>query len=88
MVALQIRDVPDDVRQILADSAARRGQSLQAFLLNLVTEEANRVGNATMLTGFAQRQDGSSLTGSDLSRVIDQFRAERDRDVAGVTDQT
>jgi plasmid stability protein len=28
MVALQIRDVPDDIRQTLADRAAARGQSL------------------------------------------------------------
>ncbi|MGI8592594.1 MAG: FitA-like ribbon-helix-helix domain-containing protein, partial [Nakamurella sp.] len=40
MVALQIREVPDDIRQALADRAAARGQSLQSFLLSLVTAEA------------------------------------------------
>jgi len=39
-VALQIRDVPDDIRDTLAAQASSRGQSLQAFLLGLVTQEA------------------------------------------------
>lgn len=40
MVALQIRDVPEEVRDVLAVSARDRGQSLQAYLLDLVTREA------------------------------------------------
>lgn len=40
MVALQIRDVPEAVRDALAAEAARRGQSLQTLLLELVTQEA------------------------------------------------
>jgi hypothetical protein len=81
MVALQIRDVPGDVRQTLADSAARRGQSLQAFLLTLVTDEAKRSANVAMLKRFTHRQDGSSLTAADLSLAVDHARAERERDL-------
>ncbi|WGX95918.1 hypothetical protein [Nocardioides sp. L-11A] len=40
MVALQIRDVPEEVRDVLALSARDHGQSLQAYLLDLVTREA------------------------------------------------
>lgn len=80
MVALQIRDVPDDVRQTLADSASRRGQSLQSYLLKLVTDEAGRSANATMLSRFANRIDGSSLSAADLTLVIEQARSERDPD--------
>lgn len=39
-VALQIRDVPDEVRDLLAEQAHRRGQSMQAYLLDVVTREA------------------------------------------------
>lgn len=39
-VALQIREVPDDVRDVLADQARRRGQSVQAYLLDVVSREA------------------------------------------------
>lgn len=39
-VALQIRDVPESVRDTLADAAKRRGQSLQAYLLAVVEREA------------------------------------------------
>lgn len=82
MVALQIRDVPEDVRQILAERAASRGQSLQSFLLKLVTEEAGRSANTDILTHFANRTDGSSLSVADLALAIDDARAERDRDAA------
>ncbi len=82
MVALQIRDVPDDIRHTLAERASRRGQSLQSFLLKLVTDEANRSANAAIVARFANRDDGSSLSTADLSDVIDQTRAERDADGA------
>lgn len=45
-VALQIRDVPDDVRDAIAERAARTGQSVQAYLLDLLRREARLVRNA------------------------------------------
>jgi plasmid stability protein len=78
MVALQIRDVPDDVRQTLAERASRRGQSLQSFLLKLVTDEASRAANVAILTRFENRNDGSSMSAADAALAIDQARAERD----------
>lgn len=39
-MALQIRDVPEDVRDTLARAAAGQGRSLQAYLLELVRREA------------------------------------------------
>jgi hypothetical protein len=80
MVALQIRDVPDDVRQTLAEQASRRGQSLQSFLLTLVTDEARRSANVAILTRFADRNDGSALSSVDMTHMIDQARAARDLD--------
>lgn len=45
-VALQIRDVPDDIRDQIAAQAERLGQSVQAYLLDLVRREARMLGNA------------------------------------------
>lgn len=78
MVALQIRDVPDDVRQALAEQAAARGQSLQAFLLTLVTDEARRSSNMAVLELFGTRQDGSQLSPAQVTEALDQARAERE----------
>ena len=78
MVALQIRDVPDDIRQTLAEQAAARGQSLQAFLLALVTNEARRSTNLAALKRFGARQDGSQLSTAQVTEALDQARAERE----------
>lgn len=78
MVALQIRDVPDDIRQTLADLAAARGQSLQSFLLTLVTDEAHRSTNLVLLERFGARQDGSRLLTAQATEALDRARAERE----------
>ncbi len=78
MVALQIRDVPEDIRQTLAEQAATRGQSLQAFLLALVTDEARRSANLAVLGRFGARQDGSRLSTAQVTKALDQARAERE----------
>lgn len=78
MVAMQIRGVPEDVRRTLAARAVARGQSLQAFLLTLVTEEAHRSANLALLERFTARTDGSTLTREQVGEAIDQARAERE----------
>jgi hypothetical protein len=82
VVALQIRDVPDDVRTVLAERAKERGQSLQAFLLGLVEAEARRAGNAAVLARFANRSDGShSARGATAAEVA----SDRERRAAELT---
>ena len=83
MVALQIRDVPEDVRRTLAERARARGQSLQAFLLSLVEDEARRSANLALLDRFVGREDGSRLSVSVATDALDRARAERDVEVAG-----
>lgn len=78
MVALQIRDVPEDIRQTLAKQAAARGQSLQAFLLTLVTDEARRSSNLAVLERFGARHDGSQLSTAEATEALNQARAERE----------
>ncbi len=83
MVAVQIRDVPDDVRQALAERARARGQSLQAFLLSLVEEEARRSRNLALLDRFAERDDGSRLPAEAAAEGLEQARVERDSRLLG-----
>lgn len=42
MVAITIRDVPDDVRDELAGRAARSGKSLQEYLRGMLVDTATR----------------------------------------------
>jgi len=76
-VALQIRDVPEDIRDALAELARSRGQSMQAFLLALVRREARFARNLELLSRFDGRDDGVSESVS-VTDVLDQVRAERD----------
>ncbi len=78
MVALQIRDVPDEVHQTLAKRARARGQSLQAFLLSLIEDEARRSANLALLDRYAERDDGSRLSAKEAAVALDQARTERD----------
>ncbi|MEQ4209533.1 hypothetical protein [Actinopolymorpha sp. B9G3] len=80
MVALQIRDVPEEVRDVLATQAKIRGQSLQAYLLEMVTMEARRASTVgRILQQFEGRTDGSRLTRGAAGRLVDEVRAGRDR---------
>jgi antitoxin FitA len=75
VVALQIRDVPDEVRDALVAQAKARGQSLQAYLLELVEREASRYRNAAILGAFAGRSDGSrSLPGETPAELSEERR--------------
>jgi antitoxin FitA len=77
MVALQIRDVPEEVRDALAVQAKARGQSLQAYLLELVEIQARRLQNTAMLDRFAGRSDGSRSLPGETSVELAEQRAQR-----------
>jgi hypothetical protein len=79
MVALQIRDVPIEVRDVLVAQAQARGQSLQAFLLALVEREARRMHNIDVLLRFDRRSDGSRLSTEEHTELREAERGERDR---------
>lgn len=83
MVALQIRDVPDDVRQALAERARARGQSLQAFLLSLVKAEARRSNNAAVLSRVAKRSDGTRTQPGETAAEVAADRRRRAEDLTG-----
>ena len=76
MVAVTIRDVPDDVRGELAARAARAGQSLQEYLRGLlvnvaakptVEEVLNRARARVSVTGV-RLDPGATLQARDADR--------------------
>ncbi|GAB3767620.1 FitA-like ribbon-helix-helix domain-containing protein [Microlunatus parietis] len=77
MVALQIRDVPEEVRDALAERAAQNGQSLQGFLLGVVLREASFAQNRNLLREVAEWTVGTGVTGDDVLAIIDEGRAGR-----------
>ncbi|MGL5861366.1 MAG: FitA-like ribbon-helix-helix domain-containing protein [Phycicoccus sp.] len=79
VVALQIRNVPVEVRDALADRARREGRSLQAVLLEIVEQEAGRSRNASILESFRHRSDGSRVGVDETASEIASLRRERDR---------
>ncbi|MBE1876633.1 FitA-like ribbon-helix-helix domain-containing protein [Myceligenerans pegani] len=77
MVALQIRDVPDDVRDALAERAARAGQSLQGFLLGVIVREASFSQNHAIINELASWTTGTGVTADDALNALNEARAER-----------
>ncbi|WP_017606306.1 FitA-like ribbon-helix-helix domain-containing protein [Nocardiopsis alkaliphila] len=60
MPAIQIKDVPDEVRDILAAEAKRAGKSLQAYLLGVLEKEARFARNREIV-------EQTPLPGANLS---------------------
>jgi hypothetical protein len=79
-VVLTIRDVPEEVRDLLSQDARERGQSLQAFLLSVLGRQASFSRNRRILMEIDQDLDaggGAGPNAPDASDVIDQARRER-----------
>ncbi len=75
MVALTIRNVPDEVRDELAARAARSGRSLQEYLASVLTELAARPSVEDVL---ARARERASTTGSNVS--VEDILSARDAD--------
>lgn len=75
---IQIRDVPEAVRDELARKAAAAGQSMQAYLLAELSKLAERPSMAEIVRRAQARAKatGSTVTMHDAVAVI---RAARDR---------
>ncbi|MGQ0632727.1 MAG: FitA-like ribbon-helix-helix domain-containing protein [Sporichthyaceae bacterium] len=78
MVAIQIRHVPDDVRAKLSANAEAEGKSLQAYLLELLIEEARWADNDAILAAAARRPGGMTGTVEEAQAFTDRWKAERD----------
>lgn len=86
MVALQIRDVDERVRDKLTAAAKRRGQSLQQYLHDVINDEARRLDNVAVLERFSHRRHGTSLSADDIVETLHMERQARDATL-GVPDE-
>jgi antitoxin FitA len=86
MVALQIRDVPEGLRDRLAELARERGQSLQAYLFDVLKDEVRRQDNLAVLDRFGKGTYGSRLSAADISERLRAARAERDAELGVAPD--
>ncbi len=79
---MQIRDVPETVRDDLTNEARRHGQSLQSYLRDLLTREAKAAARRRWLeeargrVSAAPREPGPTAT-----ELVRQYR-DRETDVA------
>jgi antitoxin FitA len=78
MPLIQIRDVPEPVRDELARKAAAAGQSMQAYLLGELSKLAERPSMAEIVARAQARAraTGSTVTMNDAVAAV---RAARDR---------
>ncbi len=72
MVALQIRDVPEELRDKSVALARERGQSLQAYLFDLIRDEVRRKDNLAVLKRFGPTGTSlSALNPDDVTAALD-----------------
>jgi hypothetical protein len=81
MVALQIRDVPDELRDRLSALAGQRGQSLQAYLFDVISDEARRLDNLAVLDRLTKSAYGTRLSSADIDNALHGGRAARDAEL-------
>ena len=79
MVSIQVRDVPEQVRDTIADMARARGQSMQAYLLALLEEDARRARNVMLLREVRQAGGGYLAAPGETAAELREIRAERDQ---------
>jgi hypothetical protein len=72
---LQIRDVSAGQRRVLKARAAQRGQSLNAYMLDLIEREVARPTVAEVLERAARRAEHATSSAVD---AVHAARAERD----------
>ncbi|HEY6793225.1 MAG TPA: hypothetical protein VI248_00925 [Kineosporiaceae bacterium] len=81
--AVTIRDVPEDVRDVLAQQARERGQSLQAYLLGILRRQAQFSRNRELLAEIEAELTveggGAGPDAPDSREVLAQARPETDR---------
>ena len=72
-----VRDVPDDVRDMLAEQARERGQSLQAYLLSVLRRQAAFSRNRQLLAEIESELSGGQGAGPDAQDAADVLAQER-----------
>ena len=75
MAYLQIRDVPDEVRDVLAERAREKGQSLSMYLRDIVVREASFAGNRVLIDRVTAQRRATGVTTDDVLRALDAARS-------------
>lgn len=74
-VAITVRNVPDEVRDVLATRAARTGKSLQEYLRSMLVESASRPSIEDVIARARARVDATGVRAD-----ADSILAARDTD--------
>jgi antitoxin FitA len=75
MPSVQIKNVPPDVHQILRDRAGKAGQSLQAYLLAQLEEQASKPTIKELFDRISKERSGGKMS---LAHAAELVRADRD----------
>jgi len=78
MAYVQIRDVPDAIRDVLAARARENGQSLNMYLRDVVIREAAFVNNRDLIEEVASRRRPTGVTATDVLDALDAARERTD----------
>lgn len=74
MAVVQVRNVPDEVLRRLKVEAAQSGRSLNAFMLERMTDWAERPTLAEYARSVQPRPAGSTPTMADIVEIIRKDR--------------
>ncbi len=74
MAHLQIRDVSDEVREVLAERARERGQSLNMYLREVVIREASFARNRALIDDIVARRGRSTFRAEEVIAARDAGR--------------
>jgi hypothetical protein len=81
MVAIQVRDVPDAIRDELAREARTRGISMQTYLREVLEREARSARNREFLRTWTPVRGTGTGEPVDIAALIAADRAEREQHV-------
>jgi hypothetical protein len=77
MATVQIKNVPPDVHQILRDRASKSGQSLQAYLLAQLQEQASKPTIKELFERVEHK--GGRLSPARAAKLVREDRDARSR---------
>lgn len=78
MATIQIRDVPDDLHELLTDLARRSGQSLQAFMREQIVSLAEaRTAKADAIARLEELLERDGGAGGSAEQIVADLDADR-----------
>jgi hypothetical protein len=84
MVAIQVRDVPEEIRDELARAARTRGVSLQTYLREVLEREARSARNREFLRTWTPVRGTGTGDRADIAALIAADRGEREQHLLDV----